>query len=54
MKDSSVCMRGGLPWLLAALGAALGRGAGLAAKIGAGLLAWAILLGWWILVLVTG
>jgi hypothetical protein len=40
--------------LLAALGAALGRGAGLVAKIGAGLLAWVILLGWWIVILVRG
>jgi uncharacterized protein YqgC (DUF456 family) len=40
--------------LLAALGAALGRGAGLVAKIGAGLLAWVILLGWWIVMLVRG
>jgi uncharacterized protein YqgC (DUF456 family) len=40
--------------LLAALGAALGRGAGLAAKIGAGLMAWFILLGWWVVALLKG
>jgi uncharacterized protein len=39
---------------LAALGAALGRGTGLAAKIGAGVLAWVILLLAWLVPLVMG
>jgi uncharacterized protein len=40
--------------LLAALGAALGRGTGLAAKIGAGILAWVVLLLAWLVPLVMG
>jgi uncharacterized protein len=42
------------PALLAALGAALGRGAGLVAKIGAGLLAWVILLAWGVVAFIKG
>jgi uncharacterized protein len=39
---------------LAALGAALGRGTGLVAKIGAGILAWAILLLAWLIPMILG